>query len=268
MARSIRAGVSRQQCLILVLVAVLGGTALALAAFFILSMTPPGSRASSAGLPSTLTPLSITIQPTSTAPTAAAVPASCAQKNSGVSTGIITQIIDGSTIEVQVSGRPMLVSPGGIDVRAKDAAAQLATILPPGQPVLLVKDVTDRDTAGRLVRYIFAGERFVNYDLVYQGAAVVIPGSPDTACAALLQKGEKQARAEHLGIWVITPVPTRTFLPMVPLDNANQPCACSKNLSCADFRTHQEAQACFNTCNDYSSKLDDNHDGIACENLP
>ena len=68
---------------------------------------------------------------------------------------------------------------------AEQAAAQKARELIEGQPVVLVKDVTERDSAGRLLRYVFSGSRFVNFELAREGLATVLSNSPDSACATL-----------------------------------------------------------------------------------
>jgi hypothetical protein len=68
-------------------------------------------------------------------------------------------------------------------------------------------------------------------------------------------------------MWRPTPVPTHTFVPFVTV-NPNAACDCSIRYECSDFQTHTAAQTCFNACNDYNSRLDEDHDGLACENLP
>lgn len=47
-------------------------------------------------------------------------------------------------------------------------------------------------------------------------------------------------------------------------------CSCSGNIyNCKDFKTHAEAQACFDYCGPRDvHKLDRDKDGVACESLP
>jgi endonuclease YncB( thermonuclease family) len=278
-------GLTPQQIIILIVVALLGITALALAVIVLFPAEPPTPPAAleqpSLGgldLPPTWTPAALT-QPAPLAEGAVTrtlppLPAACAQTGSEASQGTVSGVIDSSTIEVQVAGSAARVGYAGIVVPAGDpqidqAAAQQARELLENQAVVLVKDVSEEDSAGRQPRYVFAGSRFINYEMVRLGLAFVQTRSPDQACAAFLAQAEQQARANHLGIWKPTPVPTRTFVPFVTLEQANPAgCDCSKRYECSNFSTHEEAQSCFNLCNDYSSKLDDDHDGIACENLP
>ncbi len=285
-SKASRAGFTPQQILILILFGVLGSATLILAAYLILSgnLSVPaapqtsGAPVSRAGptlpptwtaLPANATRLAATPSPMQRIPH---LPASCAQAGKAFYQGNLTRVIDGGTIEVQVGGNLLRIGYAGIDISDMSGpdqpAAQKVSELVDGQPVMLVQDVSGQDAEGRLLRYVFAGSHFINFELVRQGFATVLPNSPDQACAAFLQQAEQQARADHLGVWNLTPVPTRTFMPIVTLDPNQLGCDCSKKYTCSDFKTHAAAQVCLNACNDYSSKLDEDHNGIACENLP
>ncbi len=284
--RNHRAGFTPQQILILILFGVLGSATLILAAYLVLTgnlSSPAASRASGAQvsqagptLPPTWTALPANAaRPAATSSPAQALPplpASCAQAGKSFSQGSLTRVIDGGTIAVQAGGRLLRVGYAGIDISEMSGpdqpAAQKVRELIDSQPIVLVQDVSDQDAEGRLLRYVFAGSHFINFELVRQGFATVLPNSPDQACAAFLQQAEQQARADRLGVWTPTPVPTRTFMPFVTLDPNQLGCDCSKKYTCSDFKTHAAAQVCLNACNDYSSKLDEDHNGIACENLP
>ncbi len=288
-ASSRSAGFTPKQIAVLILFALLGSATLFLAGYVLLAGNP---AAPSATLAAQSEPGNASLPPTWTAPAvqetrpAAApipvqnmppLPASCAQSGSSFRQGTVRRVIDGSTIEVQDGENVLLVGYAGIEVlQANDPtggsqeqpAARKARELLEGQPVVLVKDVSEQDSAGRLLRYVFSGSWFVNFELARQGLAAVSSSSPDQACAAFLKQAEQQARAEGLGIWQKTPVPTRTFVPFVTLDPNQNACDCSIKHLCSDFKTRAEAQACLNLCNDYSSKLDEDRDGIACEDLP
>lgn len=183
--------------------------------------------------------------------------------------GTVTRVVNPSTLEVNVNGAVITVSFAGIQPPEIDSATTAIQGMVEGQPVTLVKDVSDQDAAGRLVRYVFAGGRFLNVELVRLGLARPLSDSPDRACAAMFQQAEQQARLSGAGIWKPTPIPTATFIPFVTLDpNRNGGCDCSIRYECSDFSTHESAQTCYNLCNDYSSRLDEDRDGLACENLP
>lgn len=285
------AGFTPQQILILILVALLGSGVLALAAVILFSTPQPASTAeppaAQAALPSAALPATWTPQPAVTqglvtpgAPTATLlpVPASCAQQGSESRQGVLSGVSGDGTLEVLADGQTLLVTLAGVEVlAAADPAHPGATAeqteqrlreLLENKPVILVADAAGADASGRLPRYVFAGGHFINYELVRDGLAQVDADSSSLACAGFLQSAEEQARADHIGAWLPTPVPTMTFIPFVPLEPDQNGCDCSKRYTCEDFSSHSQAQACYNACNDYNSALDSDRDGIACEGLP
>ncbi len=64
--------------------------------------------------------------------------------------------------------------------------------------------------------------------------------------------------------------PTTNYIVVNPLGNSS--CTCSFDYDCNNFRTHNAAQSCFNSCGGSSSynwsRLDGDGDGVACESLP
>lgn len=276
----------RYQIVLLALIAFLGLTTLSLAAYLVLT---PGLSPQEPLIP-TLTPFLIHAASTRQALSPGPSPepgrlilpesARCAQNNQPIRRGTITRILDTGTLEVQTEEGIQRISFAGIQATNQaslgDAAEQDLQALQEmlaqfeGQPILLIKDAADQDTTARKPRYVIANDRFVNSDLVREGHAIALSNAPDQACTASFYDLEQQARAEGLGIWKKpTPIPTRTFMPFVTLDPSTQAgCVCSERPICANFNTHDQAQSCFNACNDYNSLLDEDHDGIACENLP
>jgi endonuclease YncB( thermonuclease family) len=199
-------------------------------------------------------------------------PTPCAQQNSGVVYAPAARVLDDGTLEVRVDGEVLNIRLASLrlpqDGLLMDQTVQEARALIEGQDVLLVKDKSEQDEEGRLVRYVFAGGQFVNYELVRQGLAHAVLDSLDIACLALLRQAEQQARGDQLGMWNPLPIPTATFMPFVSLDPDQIACDCSIRYQCSDFRTRAAAQVCYNACNDYHSRLDLDRDGIACEGLP
>lgn len=282
-----------QQMLILALVAVMGFGLLGMAAFIVLSggqrpasvlAAQPATPTTSwlEALPATWTPQPAApqglITPPAPTPSLLPVPASCAQGGSESLQGTFSRIIDVNTVEVKVDGALVPVGFAGISVlpagsakhsstQAEQAIQRLRDLLD-GYPITLVRDVTQTDPNGHLPRYVFAGGRFINYELVRDGLAEVSSQSPDHACADFLQAAEQQARSDKIGLWIPTPVPTSTFVPFVTLSAESPACDCAKRPTCFDFDTHEQAQACYNACNDYNSQMDGDRDGIACEGLP
>jgi endonuclease YncB( thermonuclease family) len=128
------------------------------------------------------------------------------------STPLVTRIIDGDTIEVNIGGNIHKVRYIGIDTpeltdeRAEfNALAQEATRynrqLVEGKTIRLEKDVSEADKYGRLLRYVYIENTLVNAELVRKGLAWAKSYPPDTKYQDILAKAEAQAKEEKIGIW-------------------------------------------------------------------
>jgi hypothetical protein len=123
-------------------------------------------------------------------------------------------------------------------------ASALNGELAEGQPVRLVRDVTDVDKDGRLLRYVVTDTMFVNLELVMQGAARALAAPPDIACYMTFQQAEQQATTSELGLWSrsgqFTGFPTPPIKPY---------CQCGgADLDCHDFSSRVNAQSCYRYC--------------------
>jgi len=67
--------------------------------------------------------------------------------------------------------------------------------------VKLVKDTSDKDRYGRLLRFVYVGDVFVNDFLVKNGYANVSTFPPDVKNKSLFLESEKYARVNQLGLW-------------------------------------------------------------------
>ena len=104
----------------------------------------------------------------------------------------VTHIRDGDTIEVEIDGEEYAVRYIGINTPeiahsadesdqpcgADSTAANRALV--EGQYVRLEKDVSETDQYGRLLRYVYVGDVFVNEQLVREGWAESAKYNPDT----------------------------------------------------------------------------------------
>lgn len=71
-----------------------------------------------------------------------------------------------------------------------------------GRPVRLVKDVSDTDTYGRLLRYVYLEDgTFLNLELVRRGYAKVSTYPPDVAHADEFRAAMAEARDAGRGLW-------------------------------------------------------------------
>ncbi len=132
--------------------------------------------------------------------------AACVPENTAREQGMVVGVIDGDTIEVRINGQNYKVRYIGMDTPEftepyYDEASSLNRAYVDGQEITLIKDVSETDQYGRLLRYIVIDERFVNYELVAQGYARIATFPPDVACADTFLEAEQQARAAGIGLW-------------------------------------------------------------------
>jgi micrococcal nuclease len=149
-----------------------------------------------------------------------------------------------------------------------DEATNANRALVEGQTVTLVKDVSETDRYGRLLRYVYVGNTFVNAEMVRQGYAESATYPPDVQFADFFAQLAGEARVANLGCWSANPWGTTA-----PTPASGGACDCASNLyNCSDFSTRLDAQACLDTCAAQGKGdvhgLDINNDGIAGESLP
>ena len=114
---------------------------------------------------------------------------------------VVMEVVDGDTIEVQLEGKRETVRYYGIDTperqepcyeEAKKRNEELA-----GRHVLLVADARDRDSGGRLLRYIFTLDGYsIDAALVAEGFAHAwtYDGSYRDALMALEEEAQRENR--------------------------------------------------------------------------
>lgn len=125
---------------------------------------------------------------------------------------VVARVIDGDTIELQDGRKVRYI---GIDApeasrdecfAAEAKAANARLVL--GQPVRLERDVSDTDRYGRLLRYVHAGETFVNVQLVAGGFARAVTYPPDVRHRDALRAAAAEAKAKRRGLWAGCPLPS------------------------------------------------------------
>ncbi|MBI2831336.1 MAG: thermonuclease family protein [Chloroflexi bacterium] len=67
--------------------------------------------------------------------------------------------------------------------------------------VRLERDFSERDRYGKLLRYVYVGDTFVNAELVRLGLARAVAIPPDIKYKELFEKLEREAREARRGIW-------------------------------------------------------------------
>lgn len=114
------------------------------------------------------------------------VPTASGGSNPSGDDAVVTRIIDGDTIDVNLNGQEVRVRYVGVNTPERDEvcydmAKEANRVFVEGKTVRLVRDSSNTDQYGRLLRYIYVNGAFVNASLVQQGFAEVVSYPPDTA---------------------------------------------------------------------------------------
>jgi len=128
------------------------------------------------------------------------LPFACRQPSDMV---LVTKVIDGDTIIIEGGYHVRYI---GIDapesselyyLEAKQANEDLVA----GKKIRLESDISDKDSYGRLLRYVYVGDDFINAEMVRQGHAWAVAYPPDVKYQVYLEAVEKEARQTERGVW-------------------------------------------------------------------
>lgn len=174
----------------------------------------------------------------------------------------VAKVIDGDTIVLENGevvryigiDTPEMNSKGG-SCFAQEALNKNRELVE-GKEIKLKKDVSERDKYGRLLRYAWIDDIFINKYLIENGYASAATFPPDIKYSEEFKELQKQARENNLGLW-----------DLCQIDGI----ICNLNVyDCSDFETKKEAQEVFQKCggiNNDIHKLDSDNDGLVCESL-
>lgn len=132
---------------------------------------------------------------------------------------LVVNIIDGDTIEVVMDGDPQArtykVRYLGIEAPPNSPSVPWGVVafetnlrLTNGKVVRLERDQSEADEEGRLLRYVFVGDKLLSVTLTEQGLARARVTEPDTRFKAEILKAEAQAKTAEAGVWGSPPTPT------------------------------------------------------------
>lgn len=122
---------------------------------------------------------------------------------------MVTKVIDGDTIEIETGQKVRYI---GIDTpelhhpqkkvecfsqQADEANKKLVE----GKRVKLVKDISEIDRFGRLLRYVWVDDIFVNEKLVQEGFAYASSYPPDVHFQEVFRTAQEIAKLEKKGLW-------------------------------------------------------------------
>ncbi len=128
---------------------------------------------------------------------------------------VVERVVDGDTIVVEIAGNRERVRLLGIDTPESvaenrpdqcygaESADYLASVLPEGAEVTLIRDVEARDQFDRLLAYVVrsSDQLFVNLDLLERGYAGVLIYEPNSFYRDLFEDAEDAAFRGDVGLW-------------------------------------------------------------------
>lgn len=173
--------------------------------------------AAAAGVPASAT---ATLVPTNTPRATSSAQVDAAATFAG-ERATVTDVIDGDTIEIRLDPYVYRVRYIGLDAPGRgepfyDEARAANAALVAGKRVILVRDVSQSDRYGRLLRYVYLPDgTFVNGELIRQGFAQVATLPPDVAHEQQYLALQQEARAAGRGLWAaVAAEPSPTPMPL------------------------------------------------------
>jgi micrococcal nuclease len=147
---------------------------------------------------------------------------------------LVTRVVDGDTIEIEGGKRvryigidtPETVDPNRpVGCFGKEASNKNSELVL-NKKVKLIKDVSETDKYGRLLRYVYVENTFVNDYLVSEGYAKASTYAPDVKFSEQFVNSERKAREEKKGLWsdtceiktqssIITSIPSVYIAPAI-----------------------------------------------------
>ena len=142
----------------------------------------------------------------------------------------VGRVVDGDTLVLEDGRRLRLIGINAPEMgdQAEEfgrEASERLKVLVEGRQVFLQKDVSETDQFGRLLRYIWLVDPeeldetavrnwMVNALLVSEGFAQPYTFPPDVAYAELFLELAREARADEVGLWAISPEGTTRGTPL------------------------------------------------------
>ena len=123
--------------------------------------------------------------------------------------GVVRSVPDGDGLKLVDRRRVRYLGINAPEISTRDGppepfaekARELNWQLVEGKRVRLVRDESDTDPYGRLLRYVYVGDIFVNAELVRAGLAVAFLVPPDEKYAGKFEQLEREARRCRRGMW-------------------------------------------------------------------
>ena len=119
----------------------------------------------------------------------------------------VASVIDGDTIKLETGQKVRLIginTPESGHPYYSEATEKLKALIGDSK-VTLKSDEEDKDQYGRLLRYVYVNDTFVNLEIVKAGLATAYEFEPNVKHSSDFDAAESQARAAGVGIWTPSP---------------------------------------------------------------
>ena len=187
---------------------------------------------------------------------------------------LITKVVDGDTVDVQIDNKKDVVRLIGINAPEKNQcfgkeATDKAKEILDSKKVSLESDPTqgDRDKYHRLLRYVFLLDG-TNFDelMIKEGYALEYTYHTAYKYQSLFKSAQVEAQNNKRGLWVDGACSNfQTNSKATPVSSNSQNFACDCKKLCSQIATCEEAYFQLNQCG--CTKRDSDGDGIPCESI-
>ena len=128
-------------------------------------------------------------------------------------TVLVSRVIDGDTIEIEGKIKVRYIGINSPEIyhdstgkkTGEQCFANEAYLenkkLVEGKTIAMIKDISDKDKYGRLLRYVYVGDQFVNEYLIKKGYAKLMTIKPDIKFSQQFKANQAEAKTNNLGIW-------------------------------------------------------------------
>lgn len=117
----------------------------------------------------------------------------------------VTRVIDGDTIVIDTGQHVRYIGMNAPELETNECyatqASEINKNLVLGKTVKLVKDVSETDKYGRILRFVYVDDQMIDDELVKDGAAKIMTIPPDVKFKDEFQGSENYARENKLGLW-------------------------------------------------------------------
>ena len=120
---------------------------------------------------------------------------------------LVTRVIDGDTIEIEgeIKVRYIGINSPEIEQCFANESYLENKKLVEGKKITMIKDVSDKGKYGRLLRYVYVDDQFVNEYLIKNGFAKLMTIKPDIKYSLQFKADQAEAKVNNLGIWKACP---------------------------------------------------------------